>query len=96
MKPSQALEAHRADIRRVVNANRATNARVFGSVLHGADMEGSDLDLLIDPQPRLTLFRIAQMQIELESMLGVKVDIRTTEDLPDKFRETVLRECRPV
>lgn len=96
MKPSQALEAHRAEIRRVVNANHATNARVFGSVLHGADIEGSDLDLLIDPQPRLTLFRIAQMQIELESMLGVKVDIRTPEDLPDKFRETVLRECRPV
>ncbi|MCX7381489.1 MAG: nucleotidyltransferase, partial [Alphaproteobacteria bacterium] len=37
MKPSEALERHRADIRRIVEANRACNPRVFGSVLHGED-----------------------------------------------------------
>ena len=96
MKPSLALEAHRADIRRIVAANRAANARVFGSALHHADTETSDLDILIDPLPQLTLFRIAQMQIELERTLGVKVDIRTPGDLPDKILTTVLRECRPI
>jgi hypothetical protein len=35
MKPSIALNAHRAEIRLIVEANRAVNARVFGSVLHG-------------------------------------------------------------
>jgi predicted nucleotidyltransferase len=35
MKPSQALQNHRAEIRRIVLAHRARNARVFGSVLHG-------------------------------------------------------------
>lgn len=96
MRPSEALEAHRADIRRIVAANRAANARVFGSVVHGTDNESSDLDLLIDPLPRLTLFRIAQMQIELEYILGVKVDIRTPGDLPDKILNSVLHECTPV
>lgn len=96
MKPSIALDAHRPDIRRIVAANNATNARVFGSVVHGTDNESSDLDLLIDPQPKLTLFRIAQMQIELERMLGVKVDIHTPGDLPDRISDTVLRECMPV
>lgn len=96
MKPSQALDAHRVDIRRIVEENRAANARVFGSVIHGKDNEFSDLDLLIDPLPRLTLFRIAHMQIELENLLGVKVDIRTPNDLPEKIRRTVLHECIPV
>ena len=37
MKPSIALDAHRAEIRLIVEANRAGNARVFGSVLRGED-----------------------------------------------------------
>jgi len=34
--------------------DRARNPRVFGSVLHGDDAEGSDLDLLIDPTTSIT------------------------------------------
>lgn len=49
MKSSGALHANRALIRSVVERYRARNPRVFGSVLHGDDEEGSDLDLLIDP-----------------------------------------------
>ena len=48
MKPSLALQTNRAAIRTVVERHRACNARVFGSVLHGDDQEGSDLDILID------------------------------------------------
>ena len=51
MKPSLALQAHRDDIRRVVEAHHARNARVFGSVAHGDDTDDSDLDILIDPHP---------------------------------------------
>jgi predicted nucleotidyltransferase len=46
MKPSSALNAHRAAVRDAVRRYR-TNPRVFGSVLHGLDQEGSDLDLLV-------------------------------------------------
>jgi predicted nucleotidyltransferase len=69
MKPSQALQQHRAAIRRVVAAHRATNPRVFGSVLHGEDTEASDLDLLIDPTPGITLFDIGSIIHELEQFL---------------------------
>ena len=51
MKPSAALQANRTAIRAVVERYRACNARVFGSVVHGDDQEGSDLDILIDPTP---------------------------------------------
>ncbi len=37
MKPSEALRIHRDAIRRVVEAHRARNARVFGSAAHGDD-----------------------------------------------------------
>ena len=96
MKPSEALHLHRAAIRRVVESHRATNARVFGSVLHGQDTDSSDLDILIDPTADTTLFDIGAIRHELRRLLGVPVDVLTPNALPDKFRATVLLEARPV
>ena len=96
MKPSQALQAHRAAIRNVVESHWASNARFFGSVLHGDDHEGSDLDILIDPTSNTTLFDLAAIQFELEKLLGVSVDVLTPKSLPDKFRGLVLAEALPV
>ena len=46
MRPCVALEANRAAIRRIVEAHRASNPRVFDSVLHGSQLprpEGAEL-----------------------------------------------------
>ena len=96
MRPSAALESNRAGIRRIVEAHRASNPRVFGSVLHGDDAEGSDLDLLIDPTAETSLFDIGAIRLELGVLLGVPVDVLTTNSLPDKFRARVIAEARPV
>jgi len=96
MKPSAALQAHRAEIRRIVEAHRACNARVFGSVAHGDDTDESDLDLLIDPTAETTLMDVAAIQVELERLLGVSVDVLTPRALPEKFRNVVLAEALPV
>lgn len=96
MKPSIALQENRAAIRSVVERHRARNARVFGSVVHGDDQEGSDLDILIDPTPNTTLMDVARIQVELEKLLGVAVDVLTPKALPDKFRCVVLAEAVPV
>jgi uncharacterized protein len=69
---------------------------VFGSVVHGVDQEGSDLDLLIDPTPSTTLMDVARIQVELEKLLGVSVDVLTPKALPDKFRDLVLAESIAV
>ncbi len=96
MKPSLALQKHRATIRAVVENHRAVNARVFGSVVHGDDREGSDLDILIDPTPDATLMDVAAIQVELEKILGISVDVLTPNGLPDKFRSVVLAEAIPI
>jgi len=96
VKPSEALASNRAAIRHVVESHRARNARVFGSVLRGQDTDGSDLDILIDPTPETTLFDIGAIRHELRKLLGVPVDVLTPNALPDKFRDTVLAEARPV
>ena len=96
MKPSEALRSHRDDIRRAVQAHRARNARVFGSVLHGDDTENSDLDVLVDPLPGATLLDMGAIQTELEEVLGVSVDLITPGDLPVKYRAQVLKDAIPV
>lgn len=96
MKPSLALHANRAAIRGVVEAHRAQNARVFGSVVHGSDTDESDLDILVDPTPETTLFDIGAIRHELRKLLGVPLDVLTPNALPDKFRAAVLAEAMPV
>jgi len=96
MKPSLALEPHRAAIRAAATRFRATNPRIFGSVLHGTDREGSDLDVLVDTLPGTTFFDLSGLQIELEDLLGVSVDVLTPGGLPVKFRSAVLAEAQPV
>lgn len=96
MKPSNALQTHRAAIRRIVESNRACNPRVFGSVLHACDTDASDLDLLIDPTPEMTMFDLGAIRHELLQLLGVPVDVLTPMALPDKFRAKVLAEAVAV
>ena len=96
MRPSEALERHRAEIRRIVSENRSSNPRVFGSVLHGEDTETSDLDLLIDPMSDTSLMDMAKIQGRLQEILGVSVDVLTPGFLPESYRSRVLAEASPV
>jgi hypothetical protein len=96
MKPSHALEIHRAAVRQIVARHRACNPRVFGSALRGQDTEASDLDLLIDVQEDTSLFDVGAIQFEVQQLLGVPVDVLTPGDLPERFRDRVLAEAAPL
>jgi predicted nucleotidyltransferase len=93
MKPSEALELHRADIRRIVEMHHGLKVRVFGSVLYGEDTEDSDLDLLVEPSVETSLLDIAKMQVSLEKLLGVRIDVVTPRGLPESFRSKVLESA---
>jgi uncharacterized protein len=96
MKPSVALDLNRSALHEAARRFHVVNPRIFGSVLHGTDQDGSDLDLLVDALPGATLFDLGGLQVELEDLLGVRVDVLTPGDLPRKFRDQVLAEARPV
>ena len=96
MKPSAALDQQRQAVRAAAERFRAANVRVFGSALHGTDRDGSDLDLLVGALPGATLFDLGGLQLELQEMLGVTVDLCTPGDLPQRLREKILAEARPV
>lgn len=91
---AERIEQHRDEIRAIVEANRASNPRLFGSVLHGTDDEQSDIDILIEADQGMSLFDLGRIQYDLSELLGRDVDVKTPNWLPDGFREAVIAEAR--
>jgi len=96
MRPSFALQANRAAVREIALRHRVSDIRVFGSVLHGDDKDGSDLDLLVEPTSETTLMDIGAIRYELRQLLGIDVDVLTPKALPESFRAKVLAEAISV
>lgn len=95
-RPSEALELNRDEVLAIFARSRFSNPRVFGSVLHGDDTTDSDLDLLVDREGPATLFDLGRLGYKLQQLLGCKVDILTPKALPERWRQRVIDEARPV
>lgn len=69
---------------------------LFGSILRDDFRPDSDIDVLVEflPGSRVSLFDLGGMLMELRTMLGRDVDLRTPQDLSQYFRSQVEREAR--
>jgi uncharacterized protein len=93
VKPSEVLPLHRETIRQLVLEAGMVNPRVFGSMVRGEDNEESDLDILVDPGSKTSLMDIAGLQIQLEEILGFRVDLLTPGGLHPRFRGEAMAEA---
>jgi len=87
------LRAKREDILRIAAKYGAYNVRVFGSVARGEADAESDIDLLVNMEPGRSLLDLCGLLIDLEELLGRKVDVVTEKGLRDRIRERVLKEA---
>jgi hypothetical protein len=71
---------------------------LFGSILGPHFSSQSDIDLLAEfmPGTRISLLGIGAIELELESLLGRRVDLRTPQDLSQYFRQEVVDAARPL
>jgi predicted nucleotidyltransferase len=72
------------------------NVRVFGSVARGDAAAASDVDLLVDLAPDRTLLDLVAFQRDAQQLLGVPVDVATSDMLKERIRDTVLCEALPL
>jgi hypothetical protein len=90
-----ALAVDRRRLEEFCRRHHIRRLSVFGSVLHGDARPDSDLDLLVEFEPghAVGLIRLAGIQLELSTLLGRPVDLRTPRDLSRYFRAHVLAEA---
>ena len=96
MTATDALKRHRTEILRLAAQYGATAIRVFGSVARGQADESSDIDFLVRMSPGRSLFDVGGLLMDLQDLLGKRVDIVTERGLGPRMRERVLREAIPV
>jgi predicted nucleotidyltransferase len=96
MSPNELLREKREDILRIASKRGASNVRVFGSVARGEADSKSDIDLLVDLEPGRSLFDLGGLLMDLQDLLGYKVDVVTERGLRERIRERVLKEAVPL
>ena len=74
----------------------ATNLRVFGSVARGDAGPDSDIDILVDLAPTVSLIGLGELEEAFAEILGRKVDVVPASGLKSGIRAAVLREAIPL
>jgi predicted nucleotidyltransferase len=90
------LNEKRTAILESAKRHGARNVRIFGSVARGEDDDKSDLDFLVEMEPGRSLLDHAALLLDLEKLLGRKVDVLSEKGIRARIRERVLREARPL
>ena len=90
------LESKRREIQEVAARHGAVNIRIFGSVARGEFDEASDIDFLVNMEEGRSLFDLGALLIDLQTCLGVQVDVVTENGLKSRIRERVLAEAVPL
>jgi predicted nucleotidyltransferase len=90
------LADRRQEVLRIAARHGAHNVRVFGSAARGDDQGDSDIDLLVDLEAGRSLLDLAGLMLELEELLGRRVDVGMARALKDRYRGRILAEAIPL
>ena len=92
----QILQNHRDEILQLANKYGAYNVRIFGSVARGETDADSDIDFLVEMTPGRTLFDLGGLLMDLQNLLGCRVDVVAEKGLRTRIRERVLKEAKSL
>ena len=87
------IREKREAIIRIAGSHGATDVRLIGSVARGEDRPDSDVDLLVTWSESTSLLDQAALMLELEKLLGRKVDIASDGWVKPAIRESVYRDA---
>ncbi len=90
------IHGNRDRIVTIAAKHGATDVRLIGSMARGEAGPDSDVDFLVTWRPGSSLFDQAGLMLELEELLGRKVDIASDGWLKPRVRESVYRDAIPL
>ena len=93
---AESIRQNRDAILRIAASHGATQVRLIGSAARGEARADSDIDLLVRWSEETSLLDHAALTLELEGLLGRKVDIASDGWVRPSIRESVYRDAIPV
>lgn len=80
-------------IRAFCQRHRIRKLALYGSAQRGELRPESDIDLLVEFEPERTpgLYRLAEMEFELEEKLNREVEMRTPHDISRYYRDGIVQ-----
>lgn len=81
---------------RILKRHGITRAAVFGSFARGEGKKGSDIDLVIEPPGKFTLFDAVRIKGELEGSLEKEVDIITFDSISPHLKAYITRDMKVI
>ena len=90
------LRRQRDRIVALAERHGAHNVRVFGSVARGQANPESDVDLVVDFERGRSLMDHGELMMDLEEVLGCRVEVVSERGLRDRFRARVLADAVPL
>ena len=88
-----AIREKREAILRIAARHGASQVRLIGSVARGEARPDSDVDLLVTWNEGTSLLDQAALMLELENLLGRKVDLASDGWVKPSIRESVYRDA---
>ena len=86
MEIEKLLQSKKKEILTIARQNGAYDVRVFGSVARGESRPDSDIDFLVKLEAGRSLLDLARLLRELQSLLGLPVDVVTEKGLRPRIR----------
>ncbi len=86
------LEEIKDIIIKVLKKHNVKKAAIFGSVARGEATEESDIDIVIEFEGRKSLLDLVDLKLELQELLGKKVDVITYNSINPLLKEQILNE----
>ena len=90
------IHEKREEIRRIAARHGVLSIRVFGSVARGEAEPASDVDFLVEVGPNTSSWFPAGLVVELEDLLGRRVEVVVQRALNPDIRNRVLQEAVAV
>jgi len=86
------IEELKSKILPVLKKYEVKRAGIFGSVVRDEETEESDVDILVEIEKKISLLDFVGLKLELEEVLGKKVDLGEYDTIKPVIKERILKD----
>jgi predicted nucleotidyltransferase len=80
----------------ILITHNVTKAGIFGSYVRGDMKYNSDVDMLVEIKDRISILDFVGLKLELEEVLGKRVDLVEYKAIKPILKERILAEERTI